>query len=206
MVLMAQAPPSARTAEPAFRGAVGASSVNKRSAVRRVPPVSSAAVTNAVAPGGCSRKYATAYVYQIHDQVRDLVPGLEDRAGDGQPGRWQARLGRFEIVLVWALDRVSPGGVEATLAILRRFAGHGAAVWSLKEPRTETADPRMAGLLASLYAGMAAEGSRRCRSGPRPGRSAVSRRACRPAAGRDIRSRDAAMDTWRRGRERAVAG
>jgi len=67
-----------------------------------------------------------------------------------------ARLGRFEVMLVWALDRVSREGVEATLAILRRFAGHGTAVWSLKEPWTETADPRMAELLASLYAWMAA--------------------------------------------------
>ena len=35
-----------------------------------------------------------------------------------------------------------------------------AAVWSLKEPWTETADPRMAELLASLYAWMPAEESR----------------------------------------------
>ncbi len=45
-----------------------------------------------------------------------------------------ARLSRFKVMLVWALDRVSREGVEATLAILRRFAGHGVAVWSLKEP------------------------------------------------------------------------
>jgi putative DNA-invertase from lambdoid prophage Rac len=51
-------------------------------------------------------------------------------------------------------------GVEATLAILRS-TGHGTAVGSLKEPWTETADPRMAELLASLYAWMAAEESRR---------------------------------------------
>ena len=63
------------------------------------------------------------------------------------------------MVLVWALDRVSREGVEATLAIPRRFAGHGAAVWLLKEPWTETADPRMAELLASLYAWMAVEES-----------------------------------------------
>ena len=36
-----------------------------------------------------------------------------------------------------------------------------AAVWSLKEPWTETVDPRMAELLASLCAWMPAEESRR---------------------------------------------
>ena len=93
-----------------------------------------------------------------------------------------ARLGRFDVMLVWALDRVSREGVEATLAILRRFAGHGTAVWSLKEPWTETADPRMAELLASLYAWMAAEESGAARSGPGPGFSVVSARACRSDA------------------------
>ena len=72
-----------------------------------------------------------------------------------------ARTGQFDVLLVWALDRLSREGVEATLAILRRFAGHGTAIWSLKESWTETADPRMAELLASLYAWMAAEESRR---------------------------------------------
>lgn len=72
-----------------------------------------------------------------------------------------ARLGHFDVMLTWALDRLSREGVEATLSLLRRFSGHGVAVWSLREPWTETADPRMAELLAALYAWMAAEESRR---------------------------------------------
>lgn len=39
-----------------------------------------------------------------------------------------ARLGRCDVMLVWALDRVSREGIKATLAILRRFASHGTAV------------------------------------------------------------------------------
>ncbi len=72
-----------------------------------------------------------------------------------------ARLGHFDVLLVWALDRLTREGVEATLSLLRRFAGHGVAVWSRQESWTETADPRMAELLASLYGWMAAEESRR---------------------------------------------
>jgi Resolvase, N terminal domain len=112
----------------------------------------------------------------------DLVPSLEDRAGDGQPRYWPTRLDRFEVVLVWALDRVSREGVEAMLAILCRLAGQGAAVWSLMEPWAETADPGMAKLLASLCAWMAGEsplsfGADQGRAG-----APVSGRAC-PAAG-----------------------
>jgi len=66
-----------------------------------------------------------------------------------------ARAGEFEVLLVWALDRLSREGVEATLGLLRRFRDRGVAVWSLTEPWTETSDPHMAELLSSLFAWMA---------------------------------------------------
>jgi putative DNA-invertase from lambdoid prophage Rac len=66
------------------------------------------------------------------------------------------------VLLCWALDRISREGVEVTLGILRRFHAAGAPVWSLRESWTETADPHMAELLASIYAWMAkAESTRR---------------------------------------------
>jgi putative DNA-invertase from lambdoid prophage Rac len=72
-----------------------------------------------------------------------------------------ARLGRYEVLLVWALDRLSREGVEVTLGLLRRFHEAGAPVWSLTEPWTETADPHMAELLGALYAWMARQESAR---------------------------------------------
>lgn len=72
-----------------------------------------------------------------------------------------ARLGKFEVMLVWALDRISREGVEETLKILRQFREQGAMIWSLREPWTETSDPHMAELLNSLFAWMAAMESRR---------------------------------------------
>jgi putative DNA-invertase from lambdoid prophage Rac len=72
-----------------------------------------------------------------------------------------ARIGRFDVLLCWALDRMERRGVEQTLALMRRFREQGVLVWSLKESWTETSDPRMAELLTSLFAWMAAEESRR---------------------------------------------
>lgn len=73
-----------------------------------------------------------------------------------------ARLGQFDVMLVWSLDRLSREGVEATLGILRRFRQHGCAVISLQEPWTDTADPHLAELLSSIFAWMArAESDRR---------------------------------------------
>ena len=73
-----------------------------------------------------------------------------------------ARLGRYDVLLVWALDRLSREGVEATLGLLRRFHQARAPVWSLREPWTETADAHTAELLGAIYAWMArAESARR---------------------------------------------
>ena len=61
-----------------------------------------------------------------------------------------ARLGRFDVLLVWALDRLDREGVESTLGVLRRFHEAGAPVWSLREPWTETADAHTAKLLSGV--------------------------------------------------------
>ena len=73
-----------------------------------------------------------------------------------------ARLGEYDVLLVWALDRLSREGVEATLRILRRFRQHGVPIVSLQEPWTDTGDPHLAELLSSIFAWMAhAESERR---------------------------------------------
>jgi putative DNA-invertase from lambdoid prophage Rac len=73
-----------------------------------------------------------------------------------------ARLGEFDVLLVWSLDRISREGVEATLGILRKFRQHGVPVISRQEPWTDTADPHLAELLSSIFAWMArAESDRR---------------------------------------------
>ena len=63
-----------------------------------------------------------------------------------------ARLGKFDVLLVWALDRLDRQGVESTLGLLRRFHEARSPVWSLREPWTETADARTAELLGAVYA------------------------------------------------------
>ncbi len=117
--------------------------------------------------------------------------GAEHREMLGQ-ALADARLGRFEVMLVLALDRVSREGAEVTLAILRRFAGHGTAVSSLEEPWTETADPKMAELLASLYAWRLPRSPGAARSGSGLGSRGASARACQSAVSRVRRTRSCA--------------
>jgi DNA invertase Pin-like site-specific DNA recombinase len=50
-----------------------------------------------------------------------------------------ARLGKFSVLLVWALDRLSREGPLATLEIVHRLGRYGVQVLSLQEPWTEAA-------------------------------------------------------------------
>jgi DNA invertase Pin-like site-specific DNA recombinase len=110
-----------------------------------------------------------------------------------------ARLGRFEVVLCWALDRLDREGVESTLGLLRRFQAAGAPVWSLREPWTETADPQMAELLGAIYAWMARMESQRRSERVRAGL------ARRKAAGLPVGRQPGAADGGPRRRSGYVA-
>ena len=47
-----------------------------------------------------------------------------------------ARAGKFQVLLVWALDRLSREGPLATLEIVHRLGQSGVQVWSYQEPWT----------------------------------------------------------------------
>lgn len=66
--------------------------------------------------------------------------------------------GRADTICVWALDRVTRGGIESTLAFLRELEEHlGAALFSLQEPwaSSATQDRTTRELIVSLMAWVA---------------------------------------------------
>lgn len=72
-----------------------------------------------------------------------------------------ARLGRYQVVLAWAIDRLSRKGIEDTLRAMRKLYEHGADIWSHEEGWLETADPHMRELLVSFMAWIAQQESLR---------------------------------------------
>ena len=110
-----------------------------------------------------------------------------------------ARLGRFEILLVWALDRLSREGIEATLSAMRQFADQGVAVWSLKESWTETSDPHVRELISAIMAWVARMESQRRSERTRAGL------ARRKAEGLPVGRQPGAKDTLPRKRSGYVA-
>ena len=59
-----------------------------------------------------------------------------------------ARQGKFQVLLVWALDRLSREGPLAKLEIVHRLGKAGVQVWSFQEPWTEAGGELLDLLLA----------------------------------------------------------
>jgi DNA invertase Pin-like site-specific DNA recombinase len=103
---------------------------------------------------------------QVHDLTAwagrlgyDLVKVYVDKqsgAKDDRPGLKDALRAahrrEYDVLLVAALDRVSRGGVLATMGILERLARSGVGLKSLREEHLDTANPLMRELLVALYA------------------------------------------------------
>ena len=62
----------------------------------------------------------------------------------------EGRANQFDTLLVWSLDRLSRGGAESLLKIVREFDEIGVQVISLQESWTETSDPMMRSLVMSV--------------------------------------------------------
>src|SRR5216683_6575976 len=71
-----------------------------------------------------------------------------------------ARVGRYQVLLVWALDRLSREGIEAMLSTMRQFRERGVRVLSLQESWTD-GPPEMQELLTSFFAWIAQQESMR---------------------------------------------
>jgi DNA invertase Pin-like site-specific DNA recombinase len=107
------------------------------------------------------RGWAKARGFEV---VREYV--LEESAWNG---KHQAKLdealvdahrGEYQVLLVWALDRLSRQGIEALLSLMRRFRDKGVQVLSHQEPWTDQ-PPQMQELLSALFAWIAEQESSR---------------------------------------------
>ena len=102
-----------------------------------------------------SRGYSVVAEYTAEDsaytgkQRAMLAQALQD-----------ARQGKYAVLLVWALDRLSREGIEPTLAIMRQFRERGVRVLSLQESWTDVPS-EFQELLAAFFAWVAQQESKR---------------------------------------------
>jgi DNA invertase Pin-like site-specific DNA recombinase len=102
-----------------------------------------------------------------------------------------ARLGRFHVLLVWALDRLSREGPLATLETVHRLGHYGVRVLSLQEPWTEAAG-ELRDLLLAISGWVARIESQRRSERTKAGLTkarAQGKRLGRPVGAKDRRKR-----------------
>jgi putative DNA-invertase from lambdoid prophage Rac len=109
-----------------------------------------------------------------------------------------ARHGEFDVLLVWALDRLTREGIEATLATMRRFRERGVLVISHEESWTD-GPPEMQEILTAFFAWVAQMESKRRSERIKAG---LERRK---SEGKPIRRRQGSLDKKPRKRSGYIA-
>jgi DNA invertase Pin-like site-specific DNA recombinase len=109
-----------------------------------------------------------------HDVVAEYVDRVSGAKGaDERPVLAEALQAaherRHDVLLVWALDRVSRGGISATAAILERLKRSGVGLRSYREPWLDTTSPAIGELLTAVFSWVAQQERERIRDRVRAG-------------------------------------
>ncbi|GAA5119247.1 recombinase family protein [Haloechinothrix salitolerans] len=111
--------------------------------------------TNQLLALAAHREYDVVTTYELHASAWKghhhdvLKQALDD-----------AHRGRFKVLIVFALDRLSREGAEATLRVVRQFRERGVAIISHEEPWL-TASPEIQDVLLAFAGWMAQQSSKR---------------------------------------------
>jgi DNA invertase Pin-like site-specific DNA recombinase len=127
------------------------------------------------------RAWARRLGHEVVAEHADRVSGT--KGADDRPALADALRGaherRYDVLLVWALDRVSRGGISATADILARLRRSGVAVKSLKEEWLDTSAPGIGELLTAVFAWVAQQERERIRERVVAGLDRAKRRGVR---------------------------
>jgi len=104
------------------------------------------------------RNYAKALQGEIVEEYVDLASG----GGNVDRSHFLRMLEdadrrKFDLVLVWALDRLSREGISNTLGYLDRLKRNGIALKSLQESWLDTRDESLGQLLIAIFSWVAAQ-------------------------------------------------
>jgi len=108
------------------------------------------------------------------------------------------------VLLCWALDRVSRGGIGATAAILAKLKKAGVGLKSYKEEWVDTSSPAIGELLTAVFAWAARQEADRIRDRVRAGLERAKRRGTK--SGKAIGRPRLALDAERARQEVEKAG
>ena len=107
------------------------------------------------------RDYARAIGGEIVAEYIDLASGGSSERENFLNMLNNADKRKFDLLLIWALDRLSREGISNTLGYLERLKRNGIAVKSLQESWLDTRDEGLGQLLLAIFSWVAQQERRR---------------------------------------------
>ena len=107
------------------------------------------------------RNYAKILGGEVIGKYIDIASGRTANRPQFQRMLRDAEKHKFDLLLVWSLDRFSREGILNTLAYLEKLKRNGVAIKSLQEPWLDTRDETMGNLLIAIFSWVAEQERRR---------------------------------------------
>lgn len=138
------------------------------------------------------RDYAKALGGEIVQEYIDLASGGSSDRVNFLKMFEDADKRKFDLVLVWALDRLSREGISNTLGYLERLKRNGIALKSLQESWLDTRDDGLGQLLLAIFSWVAQQERKRIVERTKAGLERAKRqgkRLGRPFGSKDSKER-----------------
>jgi len=107
------------------------------------------------------RDYAKALDGEVVEEYIDLASGGKSDRENFLRMLNDADRHRFDLLLIWSLDRLSREGISNTLGYLERLKRNGIAIKSLQESWLDTRDEGLGQLLLAIFSWMAQQERKR---------------------------------------------
>lgn len=107
------------------------------------------------------RKLAEALGYEVYKEYTDYASGGNSNRPQFQEMLDEVRRSKFDVVLIWSLDRFSREGILNTLSYLRVFKDNGVGIKSLQESWLDTRDQGIGQLLIAIFSWVAEQEKKR---------------------------------------------
>ena len=107
------------------------------------------------------KDFAKALKGEVVGEYIDLVSGGRSDRENFLRMLEDADKHKFELLLIWSLDRLSREGISNTLGYLARLKRNGVAVKSLQESWLDTRDESLGQLLVAIFSWVAEQERRR---------------------------------------------
>jgi len=137
------------------------------------------------------KTFASLQNLMVVETYTDVMSGGSANRPQFQQMLDDARLRKFNIILVWSLDRFSREGINNTLSYLKRLKNHNVSIKSLQESWLDTSDTGMGELLIAIFSWVAAQERKRISERTKAGMDRAGKRHTgRPKGSKDSRPRN----------------